>query len=355
MPDQERQELKLRLWEDQDRTEILKLMEVVFGKGRLTSTEFFDWQYIRNPAGRAIMVCCEASDGSLAASYTVIPVPIRIDGKPLLGTLSLNTATHPRFQRRGLFVKTAETLYAHLSQKGIALTIGFPNHLSYPGFVTRLGFTDLGRTVTLRHILDSRTFLRRWAKRKSLRPLCAAGGLLINVLQRLPKPKMPVCRLQTFQGLSVESLWENARMIVAAEADWLNWRYVDHPFIRYEIALVGDLKQPLGLMVYKIDEVAEGNRGLIMELLLCRDAEEAVLEALLAHAFEHFMARQCVSVSAYATAGSRKSIFLRKTGFWALPKRFETAAPLIYRRHLPHVPLLALTDIDFSPGILDTA
>ena len=355
MRDDHQKEVKFRFWSYEDRTAILELMELVFGKGRLTSEEFFDWQYKKNPAGRAVIVCCQSSDGTLAAVYSVIPLPLVIDGGRTQGSLSLNTATHPAFQRRGLFVKAAEMVYAHLAEIGIGLTIGFPNHLSYPGFIKRLGFADVGRARTFRHVLDLRKFLGPRFETKALWPLFLAGNLILRASQRPIKSHMPVSHLTTFEGLSVESLWENEKVSVAVDSEWLNWRYVDHPFIRYDIALAGTLEQPLGLVVYKVDESRAGNRGVVMELLLSPDANEAVVEALLAHALGSFEAMNCVAVSAYASPGSRKGFLLRKAGFWATPGRLETAGSMILRRHLPHVPPLTLTDIDFSPGMMDTA
>ena len=47
----------------------------------------------------------------LAAHYVVLPIRAAVGGQPVAAALSLNTATHPDYQRRGLFVRLAEATY----------------------------------------------------------------------------------------------------------------------------------------------------------------------------------------------------------------------------------------------------
>lgn len=101
--------------------------------------DYLEWLYQRNPFGRAVGF--DAWDGEiLTAHYVGVPVDVKIDGRPARALLSLNTATHPRYQGRGLFVKLAERTYEAATAQGFDAVIGVANANSTPGFVRRLGF-----------------------------------------------------------------------------------------------------------------------------------------------------------------------------------------------------------------------
>ncbi|THD58919.1 GNAT family N-acetyltransferase [Phenylobacterium sp.] len=101
------------------------------------------WRYRDNPAGA--VVGADAWDGErLAAHYVTCPLEARIDGQAVRGLLSLNTATHPDYQGRGLFTKLAEAAYARGAESGYGFVIGVANANSTPGFLRRLAFQHVG-------------------------------------------------------------------------------------------------------------------------------------------------------------------------------------------------------------------
>ncbi len=108
------------------------------GTDRFT-VEYLEWLYVRNPDGRAFGF--DARDGeTLAAQYVCIPAQVSIDGKSVRMLLSLNTATHPQFQGKGLFTKLAAMTYEAAAAQGYDGIYGVANANSTPGFVRKLGF-----------------------------------------------------------------------------------------------------------------------------------------------------------------------------------------------------------------------
>jgi hypothetical protein len=61
------------------------------------------------------------------------------------GLLSLNTATDPDYQGRGLFTALAEASYAQGLAAGYEFVIGVANANSTPGFLRRLAFQKVGQ------------------------------------------------------------------------------------------------------------------------------------------------------------------------------------------------------------------
>lgn len=106
-------------------------------------SRYLAWLYRDNPVGR--VVGFDAWEGDeLAAHYVCIPVDLQVHRRPVRGLLSLNTATRPAFQGKGLFTKLAELCYAAGAQEGFECIYGVANAHSTPGFLRKLGFSLVG-------------------------------------------------------------------------------------------------------------------------------------------------------------------------------------------------------------------
>lgn len=125
---------------------ISQLLSEVFGPERDWAEEL-RWQYLRNPSGKALYVNAYNGTGALIAHYAVVPTnPVAEQHFSDVQTyLSLNTAVHPKAQGKGLFKKTAQALYDHLSGLGHHVVLGVANENSVHGFITSLGFHLLGQ------------------------------------------------------------------------------------------------------------------------------------------------------------------------------------------------------------------
>ena len=100
---------------------------------------YLDWLYVANPDGAAVGY--DAWDGDrLAAHYVCVPARAWVEGQEVRVLLSLNTATHPDYQGKGLFTKLAAMTYEAGAQAGFDGCYGVANANSTPGFVRKLGF-----------------------------------------------------------------------------------------------------------------------------------------------------------------------------------------------------------------------
>jgi GNAT superfamily N-acetyltransferase len=115
------------------------LLNHVFGKGDTYGKEYIEWLYKHNPHGT--VVGFDAYDADiLVAHYVTVPVCYTLNGKKIKGLLSLNTATHPDYQGKGLFTKLAAKTYEYAAQNGFEFVIGVANQNSTHGFLKKLGF-----------------------------------------------------------------------------------------------------------------------------------------------------------------------------------------------------------------------
>ncbi len=117
-----------------------RLLTEVFPSAAAQFTQaYLTWQYVRNPAGPAVGFNAFAGE-TLAAHYVTLPIRVQLEGRACKGLLSLNTATHPQHQGKGLFTKLADATYQYAASQGYELVVGVANANSTPGFTRKLGF-----------------------------------------------------------------------------------------------------------------------------------------------------------------------------------------------------------------------
>jgi len=108
------------------------------GAGKFTPA-YLTWLYAANPDGPAVGM--DAWDGErLAAHYVCIPARAWVEGREAPVLLSLNTATHPDYQGKGLFTRLAAATFEAGAAAGFDGVYGVANANSTPGFVRKLGF-----------------------------------------------------------------------------------------------------------------------------------------------------------------------------------------------------------------------
>ncbi len=116
-----------------------QLLSSVFPNTDRYTFEYLKWQYFENPDGEAVGFDAYSDDG-LAAHYVTLPFEALLFGERKKGVLSLNTATHPNHQGKGLFVRLADASYSLARDLGYDFVVGVANANSTPGFVRKLGF-----------------------------------------------------------------------------------------------------------------------------------------------------------------------------------------------------------------------
>lgn len=125
----------------EDLEEIRRLFSVVWGYNR--PLDFDQWRYFNGPEGPCPAVL--ALDGrKVIGFYTGLPTRMRLGPEVISGIQSMDTLTHPDYQRQGIFITLAEACYALAKGRGFEMIYGFPNANSYPGFVNRLNFDHCG-------------------------------------------------------------------------------------------------------------------------------------------------------------------------------------------------------------------
>lgn len=121
----------------------VRLFSECFPGVKKYNRNYLEWLYRANPDGE--VVGFDAWDGErLAAHYACVPARAEVSGLDVRVLLSLNTATSPQYQGRGLFTKLAEATYAKAISLGYDCVYGVANANSTPGFTRKLNFQLVG-------------------------------------------------------------------------------------------------------------------------------------------------------------------------------------------------------------------
>ncbi len=115
------------------------LLQTAFPGAAHFTEEVLHWQYVENPDGHAVGFNAWLED-ELAGHYVALPFQATVNGAVEKGLLSLNTATHPSHQGKGLFTKLANATYARAADEGYRFVAGVANLNSTHGFTKKLGF-----------------------------------------------------------------------------------------------------------------------------------------------------------------------------------------------------------------------
>jgi len=116
-----------------------KLLREAFPQAKQFDADFLRWEYADNPCGAVVGYDAFAGE-ALAAHYVTIPIRAQLEDETVKALLSLNTATSPQHQGKGLFTQLAQQTYAAAASEGYSFVIGVANANSSPGFTRKLGF-----------------------------------------------------------------------------------------------------------------------------------------------------------------------------------------------------------------------
>ncbi|OIQ19708.1 MAG: hypothetical protein BM556_04280 [Bacteriovorax sp. MedPE-SWde] len=293
----------------EDRDRILDLRKRVFSDGSYDHKRW-TWQYQSNPMGDSFIDLAVDKDEAnvLAGHYAVISYKFSLGKDEVLGAQSLDTFTSPDYGRQGIFVELAQKTYQNSFDNGVKFIFGFPNKLSYPGFVKKLDFKDpFGFKV---YKLPLR--LGHYSKKIpggslfSKIPLnftSLAKNIIFNKVDKLPAD---------MKDLN-SSFLDTLDYKVIRDENYLNWRYVDCPDRNYELfeyRVDGKLK---GMVIGKV----EGDFAHLVDIIPC---EESDIEILVKGFVSHYRDQGIHCLTCFLNEGNFLESYLSQLGFSSTDK-----------------------------------
>lgn len=300
-----------------DIDKLIQLAKTYYKDGDIVNEEYLTWQYLSNPYGKPFLFTAKENEtAELAGQYLVIPLKYMIKGKDVLGTLSLNTLTHPKYQGRGLFKKMATETYNACTDNNVNFTIGFPNPQSYPGFVKRLEFKHLGDIPLLIKPLSFVNIIFSYFRKNKKKH---AGEIPINLIDHPNIKELNPLKDESNYKEFWESICKQYNLSTNKDLSFLKWRYYDIPTRNYKVLVYRNENKIEGLIILRSENVWGFRVGLIMDILV-KNNDPAIGKSFLSHARKIFKASKIDFIAALHSDTNEYSL-LKRNGFYSLPQK----------------------------------
>lgn len=321
-----KQQWCVRQYQQGDEKQILELRGITSGSS--PSSQYWKWQFMDSPAGIARIWLAEA-DQKIVGQYAILPLRMKLKNEIIMGSLSLDTMTHPNYRHQGIFTTLANRTYEDASTNDIRITYGIPNNQSYPGFIKNLQWFNICTVPRLVKVIDWGKLLKRRFKIPA-----SVGSLLgyafeIGIKRTLPSQK---AHIETKQISSfdhcIDEFWLKASILkslmVVKDMKYLNWRYVNKPGHDYKIFIAERQEEILGYIVLKLrrDDLIH---GFIVDLLALPNGD-TFAQALIIRAIKYFREEGAIIVSCWMLESTPYYRTLRKAGFMRRPSGIRLCA-----------------------------
>jgi GNAT superfamily N-acetyltransferase len=333
-------DLPIRPPRTSDRPAILDLLRQTVGETSASrKTEaFWVWKHVEGAFGPSYSICAW-DDGSAEPRIVGLRTLmwwefVDPSGSTQRAARAVDTATHPDYQRRGIFSRLTRRAIEDLRDEGAAFIFNTPNDQSLPGYL-KMGWTRVARwPVYVRPV--------RW--------LPTARALLGGSTPRSHAPRgssftsWSQFREDDPDGVNaVISVHERLRPTVGYRTprtlSYLDWRFGKHPDITYYVHAIREGTELSGFAICRPVPGAKGLRALVITELFVRAPTASACRRLLSSLMR---ATSCDYVMAHFAPGTVERRALTRCGFVRAPKRGYTFVAL------------PLGNIAFDPRIADS-
>lgn len=310
--------MKISLWSDTQEEEqgILELTKKTFGDVEITDPLYFDWQYRKNPEGKAnvILAIDEKKDNTIIGTNAIIRTRLFIDGKETFSFFACNAQVDPGYRKKGIFFKILKSTSDFATNDKISSIFAFPNQNSFGSYIKEGAIEIVNLPLLIRPIKLSKYFHSPF--RSVLRPL--------DIFWKKNKVQYNVEELNDDFDDSFETLAKKASNRISVlnnrKKEFLKWRYHDHPTREYKIFVIKNNENLVGYIITKIHFIKKKKIGVIVDYLV--DAEfddQNLLKNLIDQAIFYFW-KNDVSI-AIVTSNSKllENKLLKKSGFFTIP------------------------------------
>lgn len=203
-----------RLLERSDVDPVLDLLRASLGEPPLLrrTPELFSWKHFDNPFGESVALLAESGGRLVGLRAFMRWRLLTPEGEVIECGRAVDTATHPDFQRQGIFRRLTEEALEESRSRGVDLIFNTPNQKSGAGYL-KMGWVEVGRVGAL-----VRPKTRALFGGKETAAAIEPGRFLVD-----PEPMAgPMVEDRAPMGLRTER----------TEA-YRRWRFQQHPTARY--------------------------------------------------------------------------------------------------------------------------
>lgn len=325
-------------YQDEYFKEMIEMTKEYYGEENdISDGVFVSHEYFSNPAGRPfIKLAIDKENNTLAGQYIVISRDFVILGERRKSVLSLNTLTRTAYRGQKIFTTLAEEVYSDCKKENIYFCYGAPNQNSFPGFINKLQFCNMGEIPLFLKLVKPSQLVYEKTDKRFLR--CLAK--IFDFMGRERKEK--TLRDYTFTEITEDSLrlvdvfWDNVKdkypVIGERNSAYILWRYIKIPKRQYKIIAALNNGVPCGYIIGRMTEVAGMRCGMIVDFLF-EKGQVACGNALLTQLKQYFDEEQIGLWGCLMNPKTEEARCLKQAGFFKCPHFLEPQPfPIIYRQ-----------------------
>jgi GNAT superfamily N-acetyltransferase len=299
----------VRPYEQEDEPRVLELLTMALGSGPVGNRppEFFRWKHVQNPFGPSFLMVAVA-DGRIIGLRAFMRWRLRSGERTLNAVRAVDTATHPEYQRRGVFSLLTRSALEALTEE-VDLVFNTPNERSIGGYL-KMGWVRAGAVpVSIR-------------VRRPIRFARGLGSVRDSATPVSPPPAIEAERADDvladeprLADLLVEDGHRDDRLKTRRDPTYLRWRYGSASGLDYRAVRHSQGSSLRGLTIFRVRPRGRLWESTVSEVIVGpgdhRTARGLLRDVAQAARVDH--------LACHVPAGSAAAAAVRRSGFLPTP------------------------------------
>lgn len=333
-------EYTTRCYRPEDEPAVLELLKLSLGESAVLprTPALWRWKHQTSPFGPSYVRVACTEDGCIVGVRAFMRWEFQIGGRNIRAVRAVDTATHPDYQRRGIFASLTSQVVNDVSRDGADLIFNTPNFYSLPGYL-KLGWQRVAKVQLMIRVMNFSRFALGLAMYGLGRQPESSELGQVAFFRVEPTPVAALLERRDVVEKLLEQDWTVSRqsnhIVTTRTWEYLRWRYADHPTIPYWAMTIEDGSGLRGVAICRTN-IRFGLKEIILcELLLRQTGQDAGRELL---------DRLRTSVKAdyliaHFSSGSAYRRLLKNNGFRIVPRQGIEFTARILADDLPRDPL----------------
>lgn len=324
-------------YSDEYLKQIIEMTREYYGEENdIANEDYICYEYFNNVNGDVLMrLALDEENGVIAGQYAVIPMKMKVNRKIVNCLMSVNTLTRKEYRGQKIFTGLADSVFEDAADKGYEFVYGMPNQNSYPGFVKKLRFDNIGAVPLYLKPISPSNMVMDFKKSKILEVLAKPFNMFFDAKQPKLDKNMKLVKLDKSSLKLADDFWEKVQneypIIVERTSEYLKFRYLDIPRRKYECYYILENNVPVAFAVGRVMEVANMQCGMLADFIYLKGHEKAA-KSLLKNMSFILKDKGADLVGVMMQSHFKEAKLIKRCGYFKCPKFMEPQPFLLILR-----------------------
>jgi GNAT superfamily N-acetyltransferase len=291
-----KREWTVRAYKKGDEDKIFELVKSVYPDKKLTKDswlKWWKWMFTKNPAGFARIWLAD-HNGKIVGQYPMVLSDMKVGKEIVKVSQNIDLMTHPDYRKQGMFLTLEKKALEEGAKEGINITIGFPNTAAYPGHL-KTGWFDIGSLQIGIKPFNLKKMIGSGNQTPFIKKLYFVFGKMIIALfyrekKTIEFDNISITEIDSFND-RIDEFWTEVsngyEITTLRNKNYLNWRYVNVPEVKYTIFIAEEKGKIQGYTVLRCVDEYNVKTGSIFDIFTPKD-KPYITTALVSKSIEYF-------------------------------------------------------------------